>query len=210
MSNKYKHGDRVPSDVLCSRLGELANVVTQGRDAVAREFTMRVPAEMDYDADLVLSAASRRIAELEAQVALLEATLGMEYRILYGDGDRAPTGFMNLQPLSPTVEDMRLIRDEHERIKGILHERTVRLAKYETGGGEVKSQWISVSEQEPPKDGTSVLGFFPCISPNITDQRFVLIHWCGWGGGVWDDANGYHITGEPSYWMPLPAPPLTP
>ena len=66
MSNKYKHGDRVPSDVLCRRLDELAEFVTKGPDAVRREFTMRVPAELDRDADLVISAASRRIKELEA------------------------------------------------------------------------------------------------------------------------------------------------
>lgn len=66
MSNKYKHGDRVPSNVLCNRLDELAEFVTKGPDAVRREFTMRVPAELDRDADLVISEASRRIKELEA------------------------------------------------------------------------------------------------------------------------------------------------
>lgn len=66
MSTAYKHGDRVPSEVLASRLEELAHTVTQGREAVSREFTMRVPAEQDRDADLVLSAAAGRIIELEA------------------------------------------------------------------------------------------------------------------------------------------------
>lgn len=55
MSNKYKHGDEVPSDVLCKRLDELSDAVTRGRDAINLEFTMRIPAELDRDADLVLS-----------------------------------------------------------------------------------------------------------------------------------------------------------
>lgn len=68
MSNKYKHGDTVPSDVLCKRLQELSKAVTQGRSSINREFDMRVPAELDRDADLVLSASARRICELEEKV----------------------------------------------------------------------------------------------------------------------------------------------
>jgi hypothetical protein len=69
MSAKYKHGERVPSEELCKRLDELAHAVTQGRDAILSEFTMRVPAEVDRDADLVISEAARRIRELEARIA---------------------------------------------------------------------------------------------------------------------------------------------
>jgi len=43
---------------LSPRLRELSDAVTQGCEAVAREFTMRVPAEPDRDADLVLSRAA--------------------------------------------------------------------------------------------------------------------------------------------------------
>jgi len=68
MSNKYKFGDKVPSDVLCNRLDELANAVTKGRDGINREFYMSVPAELDHDADLVISEASRRIDDLSKQV----------------------------------------------------------------------------------------------------------------------------------------------
>lgn len=67
MSNKYKHGDKVPSGVLCTRLDELAQAVTEGRPGIEREFYMRIPAELDQDADLVLSAAARRIRELEKE-----------------------------------------------------------------------------------------------------------------------------------------------
>jgi len=72
MSNQYKHGERVPSYVLCARLDELADCVTKGPDAVRREFTMRVPAELDRDADLVISEAAIRIRALEAALASIE------------------------------------------------------------------------------------------------------------------------------------------
>lgn len=65
MSLTYKQGDRVPSEVLCVRLQELANCIGQGPDAVRREFTMRVPAELDRDADIVICEAARRIMKLE-------------------------------------------------------------------------------------------------------------------------------------------------
>ena len=70
MSNNYKHGDRVPSEVLCVRLDELATAVTRGPTQMMREFDMRVPAELDRDADLVLSQAAARIRELEAKLKL--------------------------------------------------------------------------------------------------------------------------------------------
>lgn len=75
MSDQYKHGDKVPSEVLCKRLNELSDAVTEGRGAVLREFDMRVPAELDRDADIVLSEAASRIAYLEAELAYLEARL---------------------------------------------------------------------------------------------------------------------------------------
>jgi len=56
MSNKYKHGDKVPNSVLANRLDELADAVTKGD---MRPFVMRIPAELDYCPDLVLSAAAR-------------------------------------------------------------------------------------------------------------------------------------------------------
>ena len=69
MSTKYGMTDRVPTEVLAARLKELSNALTtQGKDAIALEFTMRVPAEMDRDADLVLHAAANRLLELEQKV----------------------------------------------------------------------------------------------------------------------------------------------
>ena len=66
MSNQYKDEDEVPTEVICKRLDELSDAVTKGRDAVAREFVMRVPAELDHDADLVLSTAAKRLRKSAA------------------------------------------------------------------------------------------------------------------------------------------------
>jgi len=68
MSNKYENSKDIPNEVICKRLNELAKAVTKG-EAGRSEFTMRVPVELDRDADCVLSEASERIAELEAQLA---------------------------------------------------------------------------------------------------------------------------------------------
>ena len=66
MSNQYKYGDRVPTDVLARRLDELSRAVTDGKEAVSLEFTMRIPAELDRDADLVLQESAKRLRELES------------------------------------------------------------------------------------------------------------------------------------------------
>ena len=64
MSRQYKNPDDVPNDVICKRLKELSKAATTGRDAILREFTMRIPAELDRDPDLVLGIAARRIRKL--------------------------------------------------------------------------------------------------------------------------------------------------
>ena len=66
MSTDYGMNERVPTEVIARRLDELSQAVTEGKDAVAREFTMRIPAEMDRDADLVLHAAAARLREFMA------------------------------------------------------------------------------------------------------------------------------------------------
>ena len=64
MSTKYKHGEYVPTEILADRLDELADAVTKGRDSINSEFTMRVPAELDRDPDLVMSEAAKRLREI--------------------------------------------------------------------------------------------------------------------------------------------------
>jgi hypothetical protein len=66
-----------PHERLVGRLRQLADSVTQGRDAVAREFTMRVPAEPERDADLVLSTAADELDRLRDEIEALESKLRM-------------------------------------------------------------------------------------------------------------------------------------
>lgn len=71
MSNTYKHGDIVPTEVLADRLNEFKNAVVQrmrGNPSLFEsEFTCRIPAELDRDPDLVLGEAARRLSELQRE-----------------------------------------------------------------------------------------------------------------------------------------------
>lgn len=67
MSSKYKHGDHVPTDVLVKRLRELVKVITDRHFGWQSEFTMRIPAELDRDADLVISEAATRLEALDIE-----------------------------------------------------------------------------------------------------------------------------------------------
>lgn len=58
MSTKYKDVSEVPSSVLAARLEELAEAVANNR---MDEFVMRIPAEVDRDADIVLMEAAKRL-----------------------------------------------------------------------------------------------------------------------------------------------------
>jgi chlorite dismutase len=72
---KYKKGEDVPTHVIINRLNSLSDDVTKG---ITRNFGMSIPARLDYDADLVLSIAARRLAridELEAKVKRLVSEL---------------------------------------------------------------------------------------------------------------------------------------
>lgn len=64
MSRKYGLGDRVPNEVLAKRLDELSDAITHRGEDWEREFTMRVPAELDRDADLVMAEAAKRLREI--------------------------------------------------------------------------------------------------------------------------------------------------
>ena len=73
MSTKYKKYNDVPTDVLANRLEQLSDSVDKGYDEMRREFTRRIPAELDRDADLVLSQSARRMTELTAELAKVTA-----------------------------------------------------------------------------------------------------------------------------------------
>ena len=64
MSTKYKNSKDVPTETLTARLKELADAICGGKKSFDNEFTMRVPAECDRDADLVLAESARRMADM--------------------------------------------------------------------------------------------------------------------------------------------------
>lgn len=136
MSNKYKHGEKVPSQVLANRMDELAQAVTKGKDAVNREFTMRVPAELDRDADLVLSAAAKRLIDLEQQTQELlaqneELREAFKQRLITMTNEEVDTVFaktpkQSLASIKSAVEEETIerCRNELEPIKNGLIWRT--------------------------------------------------------------------------------------
>ena len=84
MSTKYTLGKEVPTKTLCDRLNELSKAVTNGRDSISREFYMRIPAEVDNDADLVIGEAFCRILRLEKELSdLKDITITIKNCIKY-------------------------------------------------------------------------------------------------------------------------------
>ena len=72
------------------RIRELVHAITQGRESLLREFTMRVPAEPKRDADLVLSVAAD-LLEREHKARAEAERERDEYRRLYRES-QSPCG----------------------------------------------------------------------------------------------------------------------
>lgn len=81
MSTKYKYGDRVPNTTLAKRLFELSDAIGD-KESMIREFTRRIPAELDRDADLVLWQAAERIYQLHDENERLNAALATVDEVL--------------------------------------------------------------------------------------------------------------------------------
>jgi hypothetical protein len=64
MTTQYKTTKEVPTEALIHRLRKLSNAVSDNR---IDEFTMRIPAECDRDADLVLQEAADRLERMQWQ-----------------------------------------------------------------------------------------------------------------------------------------------
>lgn len=68
MSRNYKQSEDIPNGVLAKRLEELSDAVVarmHGKKHVFdNEFTCRIPAELDRDADLVLMESAKRLEKL--------------------------------------------------------------------------------------------------------------------------------------------------
>ena len=70
----------------------------------------------------------------------------------------------------------------------------------------VKSEWQPI--ETAPKDGKAFLMFLPGYGGYVADQRYKVLHYIGWGGGVWSDGGmGKYSIDEPTHWMPLPEAP---
>jgi hypothetical protein len=91
MSTKYKNSKDVPLDVIVARLQELVGAIVSPGKFNDNEFTMRIPAECDRDADLVMSEAVNRINAMQARVAELEAREDLMCDLHYANG--AKQGF---------------------------------------------------------------------------------------------------------------------
>lgn len=67
MTTIYKNSSDVPDSVLADRLDQLSDAVVarmKGNEEVfSNEFTCRIPAELDRDADLVLAEAAKRLMD---------------------------------------------------------------------------------------------------------------------------------------------------
>jgi hypothetical protein len=61
MSTRYKRSCDVPTETLILRLEELAHIIAIPGKDIRSEFSMRIPAEVDRDADLVMVEAARRL-----------------------------------------------------------------------------------------------------------------------------------------------------
>ena len=85
--SKYKKGTDVPNHVIINRLNALSDDVTKG---ITRNFGMSIPARLDYDADLVLSIAARRLArvdELQANQVKAEALITALHEQVYDNSN---------------------------------------------------------------------------------------------------------------------------
>lgn len=76
MSAKYQDPRHVPLEKLTERLDELADAITRGGESMDRELTMRIPAECDRDADLVIGEAASRLTRLQSEVERLRGRCG--------------------------------------------------------------------------------------------------------------------------------------
>lgn len=111
MSAKYRNSSDVPTAAIVNRLNELSDAITGGSESMNGEFTMRVPAECDRDADLVLAEAARRLEQAEARVS--------EYGALVDEMDKATRLTYLSGPV--VVEQFKRLRqkaDESERAGG--------------------------------------------------------------------------------------------
>lgn len=128
MSTQYRKSSEVPTEILAKRLSELADAVTKGPDSVRCEFTMRVPAELDHDADLVLSGASMRLTDLAEKLDLVDTApdkskFNLKMGVGFGDGSLFVYGdHDSIMAAQSIVDDRARLSEENEKLKQQLRE----------------------------------------------------------------------------------------
>lgn len=90
MSTLYQSSKDVPTEVLSARLDQLSDVVSSNRERIDAEFAMRIPAEVDRDADLVMSEAAVRLEALQAECERLRKDAATERAIQRAAGVLPP------------------------------------------------------------------------------------------------------------------------
>lgn len=75
--------------------------------------------------------------------------------------------------------------------------------------------WYKIDDPEnpPPKDGTSILLWWPQGQIYTSSQAVHVAHWSLWGSGIWESSTSGHryigLSNEFTHWAPLPAAPAT-
>ena len=124
------------------RIRELVHAITQGRESLLREFTMRVPAEPKRDADLVLSVAADLLerehkarVDAERKLNLANGTIAnlMDNGCAYCLTSHEGTSYCTLA--EKTVEAETQKREQVERELAELRGRIAESPRATIGGG---------------------------------------------------------------------------
>lgn len=115
MSTKYKRSEDVPTDALAERLKELADICVSQQAKMCADFSMRVPAELDRDADLVLAESARRLTVLTAAL-----TAAQEEARIFREESANRQILLNIARNSISVknEENTVMRSEIEKLRG--------------------------------------------------------------------------------------------
>lgn len=121
MSTLYKSSKDVPAEVLVARLDQLADVVSSKRERIDAEFTMRIPAEVDRDADLVMSEAAVRLEALQAECESLRAKTSLSLGVGDGTGNLFVHGdYDSIKRVQALIFECEKLRKDAERHQYLL------------------------------------------------------------------------------------------
>ena len=127
MSTKYKSSKDVPTDALISRLNELSDAITGGRDSLHREFTMRIPAECNRDADLVIGEAASRLTRLQSEVERLRGRCEELEELVHSQG-RNNAELQRVLNKGATPYQPYILRKQAEAVDAVI--KRIREARY--------------------------------------------------------------------------------